>query len=44
MVSWDGKYKGKSCPLGVYGYLLNYKFVGGSNELLKGDLSLINKE
>jgi len=38
---WNGDYKGLACPVGVYGYLLNYKFPNYPSGVRKGDLTII---
>lgn len=38
---WSGDYKGLKCPIGVYSYLLKYKFSGKPNEIKKGDITLL---
>ena len=38
---WDGFYKGKSAPPGVYAYTLHALFANGGQEVLKGNITLI---
>ena len=41
---WDGKYNGKLCPWGVYGWVANYKAVIDGLERigeLKGQVSIV---
>jgi len=38
---WDGTYKGTSCDVGAYYYLLKIKNISGTDELKKGDVILI---
>lgn len=39
---WDGKYKGKLAPSGVYYYVIKAKGADGRNYNLKGDINIIN--
>lgn len=39
--NWDGYFKGAACPVGVYGYLLKYRFVNRRDEIIKGDVTLL---
>lgn len=38
---WDGTYKGKDQPIGVYGYLIKIEFPDGSLKTYKGTLTLL---
>jgi gliding motility-associated-like protein len=38
---WDGKYKGKDCPEGVYFYTVNVTFVDGSVTIKNGNVSIV---
>ena len=38
---WDGKYKGKLVPAGVYFYVINAKGSDGKNYKLSGDINII---
>lgn len=38
--SWDGTYKGKLLPTGVYAYMARIKFKDGERELFKGDITI----
>ena len=39
--SWNGDYKGLECLVGVYNYLIKYKYPNRPNELRKGDITII---
>jgi len=39
--SWDGKYKNKNVPVGVYIYVLNYSWEIGIDKQFKGHVSVI---
>lgn len=39
---WDGKYKGKLAPAGVYYYVIKAKGADGKKYNLKGDINIIN--
>ncbi len=41
---WDGKYKGKVVPSGVYYYVIKAKGADGRSYNLKGDINIINYE
>lgn len=41
---WDGKYKGKLVPAGVYYYVIKARGSDGKNYNLKGDINIINKK
>lgn len=41
---WDGKYKGKLAPSGVYYYVIKAKGADGRNYNLKGDINIINHD
>ncbi|WP_461131528.1 gliding motility-associated C-terminal domain-containing protein [Spirosoma aerophilum] len=38
---WDGKYRHADCPVGVYSYLLKFKFVAQLKQTTKGTLTLL---
>ncbi|MFN5844661.1 MAG: CotH kinase family protein [Flavobacteriia bacterium] len=38
---WDGTYKGEDCNAGVYAYILEVKYIDGSNETRSGNITLI---
>jgi gliding motility-associated-like protein len=38
---WDGKYKSVECPMGVYMYLVNYKFYSQESKNCYGDVLLL---
>ncbi|MFC2114599.1 hypothetical protein ACFLRI_04550 [Bacteroidota bacterium] len=38
---WDGTFKGESCPLGVYFYMLSVKGPNGAMKVKSGSLTLI---
>ncbi len=38
---WDGFYKGKEAPPGVYVYVLNVTFLDGENQRFKGAVTLL---
>ena len=38
---WNGSYKGKVQPVGVYIYIMELKLVDGSSISKKGDINLI---
>jgi len=38
---WDGTYKGKPAPLGVYAFVLKLNFLDGSDKMKKGSVTLI---
>lgn len=38
---WDGTYKGQPCELGVYYYMVYYKFINGEPGVLSGDVTLV---
>ncbi|MCM1021606.1 MAG: gliding motility-associated C-terminal domain-containing protein [Muribaculum sp.] len=40
---WDGKYKGKLVPSGVYYYVISAKGADGRSYNLKGDINIINE-
>jgi gliding motility-associated-like protein len=39
--SWDGMFKGKQSPVGVYAWRLVYTDIKGENQILTGDVTLI---
>lgn len=39
---WDGKYKGKTVPAGVYFYVIKAKGADGKDYSLSGDINIIN--
>jgi gliding motility-associated-like protein len=39
--AWYGEYNGLECPVGVYSFLLKYKFPNKPYEIRKGDITLI---
>jgi gliding motility-associated-like protein len=40
--SWNGKFKGKECPVGVYFYIIYYKpAYSNSKKILKGSITLL---
>ena len=39
--TWNGEYKGLACPVGVYHYILKYKYPNQLNEIRKGDITII---
>lgn len=41
MARWNGTYKDKPCQLGVYYYVLNYKFINGQSGVLASDITLV---
>ncbi|MCM1331399.1 MAG: gliding motility-associated C-terminal domain-containing protein [Bacteroides sp.] len=41
---WDGKYKGKLVPAGVYFYVIKARGADGKNYNLKGDINIINQK
>ena len=41
---WDGKYKGKFVPAGVYYYVIKARGADGKNYSLKGDINIINQK
>lgn len=41
-IGWDGKYKGKLVPAGVYYYVINAKGSDGKNYKLSGDINILN--
>lgn len=41
---WDGKYKGKIVPSGVYYYVIKARGADGKNYNLKGDINIINQK
>ena len=38
---WDGTFRGREMPAGVYVYLVEIRFADGREELFKGDLTLL---
>jgi gliding motility-associated-like protein len=40
-VGWDGTYKGKPSPSGVYIYVLKMSLINGTISEMKGSISLI---
>jgi gliding motility-associated-like protein len=40
-IGWNGEYKGKVMEVGVYVYQANVKFIDGTNEFVKGNVTLI---
>ncbi len=38
---WDGTYKGKQQPVGVYVYAIKVKLIGGDEIIRKGDVNLV---
>lgn len=40
-IGWDGNYKGKPLPSGVYIYVMRWTHIDGSNHEMKGSISLI---
>ncbi|MFY8004963.1 MAG: gliding motility-associated C-terminal domain-containing protein, partial [Chitinophagaceae bacterium] len=38
---WDGTYKGKEQPMGVYVYVIRYKRPGGTEQVKKGSITLL---
>ena len=38
---WDGKYKGSDCPVGVYVYLITYKFPSEETKKVYGSITLL---
>lgn len=38
---WDGKYKGIACSVGVYPYLIKFKFVSQARQTSKGSITLV---
>jgi gliding motility-associated-like protein len=41
-MAWDGTYKGTECPIGVYAYLVTYKYPNQATKIKKGDISLLH--
>ncbi|AEI50682.1 PKD domain-containing protein [Runella slithyformis] len=39
--AWNGDYKGVECPVGIYTYLLMYKYPNKPNEIKRGDVAII---
>lgn len=39
--NWDGKYEGKPVPDGTYYYVITYKLINGSTQILKGDVTVL---
>jgi gliding motility-associated-like protein len=39
--SWDGKSKGKECPVGVYTYRIEYKNIKGEKQMKMGNVTLV---
>ena len=40
---WDGKYKGKTVPTGVYFYVIKAKGADGKDYKLSGDINILQK-
>jgi gliding motility-associated-like protein len=38
---WNGRYKNQDCPVGVYCYLINYKFDNQQAQMIKGDITIL---
>lgn len=38
---WDGTIDGKKAPVGVYGYLVEIKYIDRTTQIVKGDITLI---
>ncbi|MEA3497265.1 MAG: gliding motility-associated C-terminal domain-containing protein, partial [Bacteroidota bacterium] len=39
--SWDGKYKGKTCTIGIYYYQIHIKEKTGQKESFTGEVSIV---
>ena len=40
-IIWDGRYRGRSAPSGVYIYIIEIEFTDGEKLVYRGDLTLI---
>jgi gliding motility-associated-like protein len=40
-VGWDGSFRGKAMPAGVYAWVVEVSFVDGRKEVYKGNTTLV---
>ena len=41
LFKWDGNYKGKPLNTGVYAYIVEVTYVGGTSKKMTGNITLI---